>query len=101
MCLTDSIERALFQNQIVAMLVRKFPVFMEPESSLPCSQETAPLVPILSHKNTVHIIKYITSLIYNLILSSHLYQYFPNGLFSSGFTIKIAYIFLIFPIAAT
>jgi hypothetical protein len=34
-------SRILLQKLTVAQLVEKFPAFMEPESSLPCSQQPA------------------------------------------------------------
>jgi hypothetical protein len=56
---------------------------MEPEGSLPFSQE---LGPILSQINPVHI-----SLMFILILYTHQCFGLPSGIFPSGFPTKIIY----------
>jgi hypothetical protein len=51
-------------------------------------RKSSPLVPILSHRNPVRSTYFI------LILSSHLRQVLPSGLFPLGFSTKILYEFL-------
>jgi hypothetical protein len=64
---------------------------MEPEDSLPCSQEP-PLVPILSQINPVHTIpSYPISLRSTLILFTHPRRGLHSGLFPSGFPSKTLY----------
>jgi hypothetical protein len=73
---------------------------MEPEGSLPCSQElstgpypeadrSSPYHPILSPLRSI------------LILSTHLRLGLPNGLLPSGFPTNILYLLLFSPIHAT
>ena len=38
---TDSIEQNLFQKLIIPRQDKKYPLFMEPEGPLPCSQQPA------------------------------------------------------------
>jgi hypothetical protein len=61
---------------------------MEPEGSLPCSQEPS-LVPILSQIDPVHPIPLNPI----LILSTHLSLGLHSGLFLSGFPTNILYAF--------
>jgi hypothetical protein len=71
---------------------------MEPEGSLPCSQEPSPLVPIISQINPIQTIRtYLRSI---LILSTHLRLGLPSGLFPSAFPSNILYAFLFAPIRA-
>jgi hypothetical protein len=52
--------------------------------------KSLPLVRILSHKNSVHILApYLPKIHSNIILSSHLRVALPSGLFPSGFPTKI------------
>jgi hypothetical protein len=69
---------------------------MEPEGSLPCSQQPCALL-YLSQANTVHRI----SLRSILILSSHVRLDLPNCLFLPGFLINILYAVLFSPLPAT
>jgi len=71
---------------------------MEPEGSLPCSQETVtgPYPEPIIQPTTSHTI----SLRYILILSSHLRLGLPSGIFLSVFPNKM-YVFIIFPMHAT
>jgi hypothetical protein len=71
---------------------------MEPEGSLPCSQEpsTGPY-PEPDRSNPHHSIP----LRFILILSTHLRLGLPGGLFPSGFPTNILYAFLFSPIRAT
>jgi hypothetical protein len=71
---------------------------MEPEGSLPCSQEPS-TVPYLEpdQSNLYHPI----SLRSILILSTHLRLGLHNGLFPSGFFTNILYAFFFSPIRAT
>jgi len=55
-----------------------------------------PLVPLLSHTHLSHTSH--CSLVFILILSSHLCLSHLSGLFLSSFLTKILYIFLIFPV---
>jgi hypothetical protein len=70
---------------------------MEPEGSLPCSQEpsTDPY-PETDRSNPYHPI--LRSI---LILSTHLHVGLPSGLFLSGFPTNILHTFLVSPISAT
>jgi hypothetical protein len=72
--------------------------FMEPISSLPCSQEpfTGPY-PQPDHSNPYHPIS-LTSI---LILFTHLSLGLRNGLLPSSFPTNIQYVFLLSPIRAT
>jgi hypothetical protein len=72
--------------------------FIEPEGSMPCSQEpsTGPY-PEPYQSNPLHPI----SLRSILILSSHLRLGLHSGLFPSGFLTNILYAFLFSPISAT
>jgi hypothetical protein len=72
---------------------------MEPESSLPCSQEpsTSPYFES-DHSSQYHSILFSKFL---FILSSHLCVGLPNGLFHSHFPTKILYTFLFGPMRAT
>ena len=65
-----------------------------------CIYRNPPLVCILSHINPA-LASYPTSWRSTLILSSHLHLGLPNGLFPSGFLIKILYALLLSPIPAT
>jgi hypothetical protein len=69
-------SRALLEKLIVAQIAEKSPVFIEPEYSVPCSQE-------LANTSAHH-----TSLKSILILSSHLRLGLPVGVFLSDCTIK-------------
>jgi hypothetical protein len=40
-CLVTPLSRVLLEKLTVTELVKKFPSFLEPEGSLPCSQEAA------------------------------------------------------------
>jgi hypothetical protein len=73
--------------------------FMEPEGSLPCSQEpsTGPY-PQPDQSSLYHPILSLRSI---LILSTHLHLGLPSGLFPSGFPTNILYEFLFVPICAT
>jgi hypothetical protein len=72
---------------------------MEPEGTLPCSQEpTAGPYPEPDEKNP-NFPRYFPKI--HLVVSSHLLASLPSGLFTSGFTTKILYAFLIFHIRAT
>jgi hypothetical protein len=62
--------------------------FMEPESSIPVSQEPS-LIPIFSHINPIHTNPSYLSKIPRLGL--------PSGLFPSGFPINTLYAFLFSP----
>jgi hypothetical protein len=72
--------------------------FMEPEGSLPCSQEpsTGPY-PESDRSSPYHPI-FLRSI---FILSNHLRLRLPSGIFPSGFPTKILYVFLFSPIRAT
>jgi len=72
----------------------KFPTFMEPPGSLQFSQEpdTGP------YHEPDKFSPQLSTLI--LILSSHLRQVLPSGLFHSVFLTKICYSFLMFPVNA-
>jgi hypothetical protein len=73
---------------------------MEPEGSLPCSQE-----PATGHYPELHASSPHLSILFLLksilILSSHLRLGLPNGLFPSGRPTKILYVFLFTPVRAT
>ena len=71
---------------------------MNPEGSLPPSQEPPP-VPILSHINPIHAFPY--HFLSHFLLFSHLQLGLPSGLFPSGFPTKILYAPPLFPIRAT
>jgi hypothetical protein len=72
---------------------------MEPESSLPCSQESSTgLYPESDRSTPYHP---ILSLRYILILYTHLRLGLPSGLFPSGFPTNILFAFLVFSIRAT
>jgi hypothetical protein len=72
---------------------------MEPQGSLPCSQEpsSGPYPELDQSVHTPHPI----SLRSILILSSHLHLGLPSGRFPSGFHTKILYALLFTPIRAT
>jgi hypothetical protein len=73
---------------------RTFQHFMEPEGSIPCSQEPSiDPYPEPYPSNQLHAI----SLISILILSAHLHPGLPSGLFHSGFPTNILYAFLFSP----
>jgi hypothetical protein len=72
--------------------------FMEPESSIPCSQEPSTGTSLEPYQpNPLHPI----SLRYILILSTHLRLRLPSGLFPSGYPTNILYAFLFSPTRAT
>jgi hypothetical protein len=71
---------------------------MEPEGSLPCSQEPSTVVYLEPDQSSL---SHPTSLSSNLVLSTHLRLRLPSGLFSSGFPTNILYAFLVSPIRAT
>ncbi|KDR16625.1 hypothetical protein L798_09464 [Zootermopsis nevadensis] len=73
--------------------------FMEPEGSLPYSQEPA-LVPILNQRNPVHTTPSCFSKThFNIIIPPRLIL--PSGLFPSGLPINTLYAFLFSPMWAT
>jgi hypothetical protein len=72
---------------------------MEPEGSLPCSQE--PSTGPYSESDQSNPYEPILSLRSILILSTHLRLGFPNGLFPSGIPTNILYAFPFAPIRAT
>jgi hypothetical protein len=74
--------------------------FMEPEGSLPCSQEPSPgPYPEPDRSSPYHpILSLLRSV---LLLSTHLRLRLPSGLFPSGFPTNILYGFLFSPIRAT
>jgi len=72
---------------------------MEPEGSLPHSQE--PATCSFSEPDQSSPCLHPTSWIFILILSSHLYQGLPSGLFPSGFPTKTMYAPLLSPIRVT
>jgi hypothetical protein len=88
----------LLDKLLVTQLVTKFPAFMEPKGSLPCSQQPAtgpypepdafsPHVPTLFSLWST--------------LSSRLRLGFPSGLLPGDFPTKISYALLISPVRAT
>jgi hypothetical protein len=88
---------------------RIFQHFMEPDCSLPYSQEP-PVVPIMSQINPVHAIQsYFSKFRFNIILpptSRYSYVRFevflgiPSSLFPSGFPTKTLHPFLFAPVRA-
>jgi hypothetical protein len=79
---------------------RQFPKILWNLKVLYSVHESPLLVPILGQINPLHTIRPI-SLRSILILFSHLRLGLLNGLFPSGFTIKILYAFLFFPMRVT
>jgi hypothetical protein len=70
--------------------------FMEPEGSLPCSQEpSTDLYPEPDQSSPYHPI--LSKIHFNIIHPCRL----PNGIFPSGFLTNIQYAFLLSPISAT
>jgi hypothetical protein len=72
---------------------------MEPEGSLPCSQEPS-TGPYPWARSIQSIPPHPVPLKFNLILSSHLHLGLPSGLFPSDFPTKILYAFRFFPMSA-
>jgi hypothetical protein len=64
-----------------------------------CIQKNMPLVPIMSHNNTVHALP--ANLRPILILSSHPCLGILNSIFASGFPTKTLYVLLFCPIHVT
>jgi len=77
------------EKLIASQLVKKFPIFTEPEES-----NSSPLDPVLNQMNPVHILTPI-SLRFTLILSSNLRLGLPSGLFFS-YSPPVLRAFLIF-----
>jgi hypothetical protein len=73
---------------------------MEPEGSIPCSQEPSTgLYPEPYESNPIHTIpSYLSKIHFNIL--THLRLGLPSGLFSSGFPTNILYAFFS-PIRAT
>jgi hypothetical protein len=82
----------LLQKLIVIQVVKKFMEIMEPEGSLPWSQETTSGTYCEPSESTLSRPNYLTDI---LILASKLCSCLWNGIFSSGFPNKILYAFLI------
>jgi len=79
--LRTSWSRFLPEKLVVTQLVKKFPAFVEPGSSLPCSHVFA-TVPYPEPDGSIQI-------------SSHLCLGLLHSLFPSGFLTKVLYAFLI------
>jgi hypothetical protein len=78
---------------------RTYQHFMEPEGSLPCSQETSTgPYPEPDQSNSYHPMLFQRPI---LILSTHLRLGLPSGLFPSGILTNILHAFLFSPISAT
>jgi hypothetical protein len=73
---------------------------MEPEISLPCSEEPS-TGPYPEPRSIQSIPLHPISLRSILILSIHLHFHLPSGLFPSGFPTNILYALLVFHIHAT
>jgi hypothetical protein len=95
---TDGAESFLRSCQLCSY-PSTFQHFMEPEGSLPCSQEP-PKVPILNQIDPVYTIPLYICLRSILTLSTHQRLGLPSGLFPSGFPTNVLYAFLFYPILA-
>jgi hypothetical protein len=92
-------NRVIFRKLTVPQLVKKFLTFMEPKSSLSCSQSPL-LVSVLSKKNPVQALQSDFFKTHSNIIFPPSYR-FPSGRLLTGFPTKTPYAYLFSTLRAT
>ena len=92
-------NRVLFKKLTVSQLVKKFLAFMEPKSSISCSQSPLP-VSVLSKKNPVHALQSNFFKTHSNIIFPPSSR-FPSGHLLTGYPTKTLYAYLFSTLRAT